>query len=143
METKKCSKGQSRLWEVGNGTGKYARPINGYTESKLVADMVTALKKAHLGKHLKVIKTHGGNFQRAGLPDLYIQLLCPIWIEVKLPGGDTSATQRKTLIELAKAGAYVATCETVEEFLATIEHAIFLDSKRCLYVAGESVHFDD
>lgn len=123
----------SRLGYVGTGTGKYA-PSKEYSETQLVNAMVKAVHKKFLGVPHRVTKTHGGQFQRAGLPDLNIQISgCTLWIEVKRPGGDTTALQKQTLEAFKEAGTYVGACETTSQVLDTIDHALALESKRVLY----------
>lgn len=122
----------SKLGFIGKGTGLYA-PSKEYTESKLVKDMINTLKKTFKDEPLVILNTHGGQYQRAGFPDLYIQLRgCAIWIEAKRPGGDTTALQKASLEHLYDAGAYVATCDTVHQVLDTVRHALALQEKRVL-----------
>ena len=116
----------SRLGYVGNGTGRYAKSSQG-TEAKLVNKIMDALRRDLKNVPYFIYKTHGGTFQKAGIPDIYLQTSGrALWLEIKLPGGDTTALQRKTLLELKDAGAYVATCTSVEEAIDTLHHALSL-----------------
>jgi hypothetical protein len=118
----------SKLWYVGHGTGKYKASTK-IPEARITTRFTTKAKSmfdAH-GIHAVIVKVGGGMYQRAGLPDVYIQMDGKaVWIEMKRPGGDTTALQRATLLELQKAGAYVATCESVEEALAVLQEVISL-----------------
>ena len=66
-------------------------------ETKLVREIRTALEESFPGFYFK---THGGPYQRAGLPDLIgVHRGRFIGIEVKIPGEENSLTwlQSKTL----------------------------------------------
>lgn len=71
------------------------------------------------------IKTHGGLFQRGGLPDV---LGCFkgrfIGIEVKKPGEEASEIQKYTLKEIIKAGGIAGVATSVEEALEILNDII-------------------
>ena len=120
----------SKLGYVGNGTGVYAKSRI-TSESTLTNKCITSLKRLLVDTPHFIRKMSGGHYQRAGLPDLYIQLKGrALWIEMKLPGGDTTATQRQTMINLYEAGAYVATCESIEEVIATVGQMLLIESAK-------------
>lgn len=102
------------LFQVGEGTGKY-RPLsdNTPTESKIVSKTVDALRKTF--PDIIVIKTHGGAYQRAGIPDLYIAYQgISLWIEMKRPGADTTALQKDFLLKLIRQGVKAGTADSVD-----------------------------
>jgi hypothetical protein len=107
--------GKAKLGDTGEGTGRYAPSSSGISESKLVTKIVKALHKEFYNIPHEIIKMHGGLYQRSGIPDLYIQIGAPLWVEVKLPGGDTTALQKQMLENLKDAGAYVTVCDCVED----------------------------
>ena len=109
------------LWDVGEGTGKYVP--SKIKEATIVDNMIKAIRKKY--EDVVVLKIHGGMYQRSGIPDIYIQLKSrPIWVEVKRPGGDTTALQHYKLKQLKKAGAYVGTATSTEEMLDLIEDVL-------------------
>ena len=117
----------NRLGYIGNGTGVYARSKD-HTETQLVGKCVLAIKRElYPTDKYFIMKVHGGAYQRAGIPDIHlITRGMTLYIEIKLPGGDTTALQREKMLELQAAGAYVATCESVEQAVATLQGALLL-----------------
>lgn len=106
-----------RLTSLGDGTGKYT--TKGTTESVLVGKTVDALQQTFAGG--VVIKIHGGPFQRAGIPDIYFQYSgYTFWFEMKRPGGDTTALQKRTLEKLDAQGAFVGVFDDVFNVIAAV-----------------------
>lgn len=68
-----------------------------------------------------VVKTHGGRYQAAGLPDL----LClragrAVWLEVKQPGKKPTKLQERRLAELRSAGCVAEVVTSVGEALRVL-----------------------
>lgn len=98
----------------GDGTGVYTpATTHEKQETKITTEIIRALKETFPDAF--VCKIHGGGYQRAGLPDVYMMLRgkC-LWIEVKRPGADTTALQKRTLELLSACGAYCATAISPE-----------------------------
>lgn len=107
-----------RLTDLGNGTGKYSSCKG--KESSIVNNIVKALS----ARGGFVRKIHGGGYQRAGFPDvMYIENGVPFFFEVKKPGGDTTALQKRNLTLLDKAGACVGVVTSEKEALDCVEKA--------------------
>ena len=80
-------------------------------ETKIVKKCMTLLKDKYPGFYFK---THGGPYQKAGLPDIVgVYQGKFIGIEIKCPGKEDTLTdlQKKTLEKISKAGgvAFMAT----------------------------------
>lgn len=127
--------GNAKLGDTGEGTGRYAPSSSGISESTLVTKIVKALHKEFYNIPHEIIKMHGGLYQRSGIPDLYIQIGAPprvgqigapLWVEVKLPGGDTTALQKQMLEKLKDAGAYVTVCDCVEDTICIVYEVLKL-----------------
>lgn len=64
----------------------------------------------------KAIKIHGNAYTEAGTPDIAGCMMGrAFWIELKVPGEEPTAIQRKRLQEWAEAGAIVGVVTSVEE----------------------------
>lgn len=118
--------GNAKLGDTGEGTGRYAPSSSGISESTLVTKIVKALHKEFYNIPHEIIKMHGGLYQRSGIPDLYIQIGAPLWVEVKLPGGDTTALQKQMLENLKDAGACVTVCDCVEDTICIVYEVLKL-----------------
>lgn len=73
-----------------------------------------------------LIKTHGGPYQAAGLPDIIA--IAPgtgrlLGIEVKRPGGRLTDLQRATLARINEAGGVAGVAFGVDDALALLERA--------------------
>jgi hypothetical protein len=115
------------LWDIGTGSGNYAHST-GVKESVIVDKMIKALEK----KYPKAViwKIHGGGYQRAGMPDIYIQIQGKaVWVEAKRPEGDTTALQHRALQMLSTAGAYVGVATSTQEILTLIEDVLRTSNK--------------
>lgn len=108
----------------GDGTGVY-RPqtTKEPTESLITTGAIKLITKEFPTAF--VMKVHGGGYQRAGIPDLYIlHQGRSIWIEMKRPGADTTALQRKKLKELEAAGAFCGTAESPERAVQIVKDVL-------------------
>lgn len=93
------------------------------TETVITTKTVKALTKEF--PYAFIRKIHGGDYQRAGLPDIYISLCGrTVWIEMKRPGADTTALQKKTMIALANTGAFCGTAESPERAIQLIKDVL-------------------
>lgn len=85
--------------------------------------IVKKIQKRLAAEGYWVLKIHGGQYQRPGIPDILAikNGLC-YWIEVKVPGKGPTKLQEKVIRELRQAGcrAGVATC--VREALEICEY---------------------
>lgn len=73
-------------------------------ETKIVDKCITLLKKHYPGFYFK---SHGGPYQRAGLPDIIgVHRGRFIGVEIKCPGKEDTLTdlQKKTLDRISRAG---------------------------------------
>lgn len=81
-------------------------------ETRLQRSIQRALKREF---KLFVVKIHGNEFQRAGIPDL---LLCCAGLffafEVKMPRGRVSAVQKEVMAEIREAGGYAKVVEDAQ-----------------------------
>lgn len=80
-------------------------------ETKIVDKCIALLKKSYPGFYFK---SHGGPYQRAGLPDIIgVHKGRFIGVEIKCPGKEDTLTnlQKKTLDRISRAGgvAFMAT----------------------------------
>ncbi len=97
--------------KFGGGTGNYARSST-TSEASIVNRIIKYLKL----RGGWVLKTHGGLYQKSGLPDImYLEAGCLYAFEVKLPGGDTTALQKLALELLDANGAVVGVVTSVPE----------------------------
>lgn len=112
------------LNQFGDGTGIY-RPQSSKerTETAITKDTIDVLKV--LFPYAFVLKVHGGDYQRAGVPDIYI-MTCgkSIWIEMKRPGADTTALQKRKLQALSDAGAFCGTAESPERAVEIVKEVL-------------------
>ena len=89
-------------------------------ETKIVRKCMALLEKAYPGFYFK---THGGLYQKAGLPDIIgVHKGRFIGVEVKCPGKEDTLTklQKKTIDKIVRAGgvAFMATSpEQVDKIL--------------------------
>lgn len=93
-------------------------------EADLVKKIVKALEGNFGGFTLK---THGGLYQRTGIPDiLYWTQGKAFALEVKLPEEKhpVSELQKDKLVKLHNAGVYTGVVHSVEEALSIIEKEI-------------------
>lgn len=93
-------------------------------ESQLVQKIVKALEGNFGGF---VLKTHGGLYQRVGIPDiLYWTQGHAFAFEVKLPNEKhpVSALQKDKLDKLHRAGVTVGVVHSVEETLELVKNKI-------------------
>ena len=112
------------LFKFGGGTGKYV-PESTSTplESKIQLKIIDAIKKEFPGA--VVIKLSGGEYQRAGIPDVYVAVNgVDIWIEIKRPGADTTMLQKKFLEKLHKNGVFCGTAESPETAMLMVMECI-------------------
>lgn len=90
-------------------------------EGDLVVDIKIALEREYPGFYFK---THGGAYQKVGLPDI---IGCHkgrmIGIEVKLPGKEDTLTkiQKNTIEKLSRCGAISFMTTSVEGALKGVE----------------------
>jgi hypothetical protein len=93
----------------------------------LEATIVSAIIKALKAQGIFVVKTHGGAFQMAGLPDLI--LIAPVTgrfvgIEVKRPVlGVVTELQKAILRKINQAGGYGCVAYSVVESLEFVKKA--------------------
>lgn len=107
------------LWETGDGTGAYSKDKHQPSETYIVTATIKYVK--HIHKDAVVIKLHGGGYQRAGLPDLYIAVDgISLWVEMKRDGSDTTATQKRFLESLIKNDVPCGTAESPTRVLDMI-----------------------
>lgn len=120
----------SKLNYTGEGTGKYSSL--GVSESVIVKKIQDGLKRKY--NPILITKTHGGVYQSAGIPDLYILYNgINIWIECKRPGGDTTALQKHYMDNLVSCGGYTGIATSLEdaiELIELIEEGLNLDTSR-------------
>lgn len=77
-----------------------------------------------------VFKIHGGPFQKAGLPDLFMILEGQTYgIEIKCPGNTPSNIQLVVLTEMRKAGAVVMVSDDPSEVLDVVRKARSLTAR--------------
>lgn len=116
------------LNKFGEGTGVYAKQADAPSapsETQIVNAIIKAVRKAYPDSI--VVKIHGGGFQKAGIPDLYIATGgINLWVEVKRPGGDTTALQKRFLESLRLNGIPCGTAESPERVLEMIEQTLHL-----------------
>jgi hypothetical protein len=112
------------LYKFGDGTGKYVPESTSIPlESTVQMKIVNAIKKAY--PHAVLVKFSGGEYQRAGVPDLYVAVDgMSVWIEVKRPGADTTLLQKKFLEKLFLNGVFCGTAECPETALGIIKTCI-------------------
>lgn len=107
------------LWETGEGTGKYSKDTSQPSETAIVNATVKAIKVYH--KDAVVVKIHGGGYQKAGIPDLYIAVDgISLWVEMKRNGSDTTATQKRFLEKLIVNDIPCGTAESPQRVLDMI-----------------------
>lgn len=112
------------LWNYGGGTGLY-RPLTADTPTEAVVTKTVIKAIRTEFPDAFVLKIHGGAYQRAGVPDLYVLIHGKsVWIELKRPGSDTTALQKAKLEQLAAAGAFCGTAECSETAIAIISIAV-------------------
>ena len=92
-------------------------------EKTIVAAIMRALKAQGVRW---MVKTHGGLYQSAGLPDIIA--IAPrtgrlLGVEVKRPGRKATALQGATLGRIGKAGGVAGVAYSVEEALALLSEA--------------------
>lgn len=87
------------------------------SESALITKILAWVREQRrAGVPIKAIKLHGNAYVESGTPDLHITLRGrSFWIEVKKPGGKTTALQDQRLSEWRTAGAEVAVVRSLEE----------------------------
>ena len=115
------------LFKFGGGTGKYV-PESTSTplESKIQLKIIDAIKKEFPGA--VVIKLSGGEYQRAGIPDLYVAVNgVDVWIEIKRPGADTTMLQKKFLERLYYNGINCGTAESPETALKIVKECVYVN----------------
>lgn len=96
------------------------------TENVITANAMRLIKKTFPDAF--ITKIHGGGYQRAGLPDVYISVRGrSIWVEMKRPGADTTALQRAVLKTLASTGAFCGTAESPERAVTVVTDALASD----------------
>jgi hypothetical protein len=96
-------------------------------ESSIVAAIVRRLRAI---PGVWVRKTHGSRFS-SGLPDLCVVAAGrSVWLEVKVPGKEPTALQRRTLEELAAAAAVVAVVTSADEGVAAVVRAMAAEDRR-------------
>lgn len=117
----------SKLGYVGNGTGKYSS--RGLSESQIQTKIISTLQKNFPG--IVVLKIHGGVYQKAGIPDLYVAYQgVSLWLEVKRPESDTTPLQHKLMSRLLSHGVFVATVDSPQDAVAALTEALYKISKR-------------
>lgn len=111
------------LRETGDGTGAYSKDKHQPTETSIVNATVKKVKELY--PEAVVVKIHGGGYQRAGLPDLYIAVDgISLWVEMKRAGSDTTATQKRFLQALLYNGVDCGTAESPQRVLTMIEEVL-------------------
>lgn len=111
------------LWKTGGGTGNYASTNKTVKESDITNKAIKLIKATY--PSAVVIKIHGGTYQRAGIPDLYIAVSgVSIWIEMKRPGADTTALQKQLLDKLKSIGVPCGIAESPDRVIEIIEKAL-------------------
>ena len=114
-----------QLTNLGRGSGQYSN--RGRLESARRKQITDALAK----RGGVVIPNIGGRFQRTGLPDIfYLEDGVVFFFEIKRDGGDTTATQKRTLEKLSDAGAYVGVTHDAAETIPLIEDTLQNVSKQ-------------
>jgi len=112
------------LGQYGNGTGDY-RSSSKQTEYTLTTKIIKALELKF--PYAFVMKTHGGAFQRSGIPDLYVSIRGKsVWIEIKRPGADTTALQKSKLEQIANTGTLCGTVESPERAIEVMQEVLQL-----------------
>lgn len=111
------------LHDIGFGTGKYAPKTGTSSESSVTTKALAMAKKIFPG--IVLIKLGGGGFQRAGIPDVYVGYKgVSIWVEFKLPGGDTTALQHATMKKMQETDLLCGIATSVDDFLLIISRAM-------------------
>ncbi len=118
----------SKLWYIGQGTGKYSS--SGAKESTIQSNIIKAISRAFPGAIIN--KNHaGGQYVRSGVPDLYIGLQgVSVWLEVKRPGGDTTKTQYLFMQKLINQCIPVGVVDNSQDAVDTIKDALRRDGKK-------------
>jgi len=108
------------LGEYGNGTGAYSKDSTQPSETSIVNATIKAIRDKFPDS--VVVKIHGGGFQKAGVPDLYIAVNgVGLWVEMKRSGSDTTALQKRFLEKLATNGVFSGTAESADRVLAMLD----------------------
>jgi len=119
---------ETGLWKFGDGTGKYSGKPNQPTETSIVNATVKAVRKEY--PNSVVVKIHGGGFQSAGIPDLYIAVDGEgLWVEMKRPGSDTTALQKRFLEKLWANSIPCGTADNPEMVLAILRQLLIRKSR--------------
>ena len=112
------------LGHFGGGTGKYPPYQRGEpTETVIGTKIRTAIKERYPDAFIR--KIHSGGYMAAGVPDLYVAINGHgIWIEIKRPMADTTATQQKTLEAMWAQGIPCGTADSVQTALDMIKEVV-------------------
>lgn len=113
------------LGETGNGTGNYTPVSSDIPTEKVIQRKIVRAIEREYRKEVMVVKIHGGGYQRAGIPDLYVAVKgVSIWIEVKRRGADTTKLQQRFLKKLINQGVLCGTACDVKTALNLIKDAL-------------------